>query len=106
MNPTPYELYIELDDLQSLWPEQSASANETVICCGFQAVEICWNLVTHALDDPRETSFRQKRIERYLDVITASMHAVSQMIDEPDEAPFDVIAEPLEGDGGTDYPSP
>ncbi|MET8506320.1 nuclear transport factor 2 family protein [Streptomyces sp. NPDC004787] len=83
MNPSPlspYDLYINFRKLKSLWPGPTAPTNNVVLSCGFQAVELCWRLVDHALEDGRQSADRAQRLERYTDMIVNGMRTVSQLM--------------------------
>lgn len=66
----PYEQYIELEALVRLWPEE---ADDTVLACGLQSIELLFSLLRDAVDDFRPPSLTGKRAERMVDLIAACL---------------------------------
>lgn len=81
VKPTPYDLYINIEGLRRLWPNNPIIPADLVVCCGFQAIELTWRLIDSAHEDRRPEADIPQRLERYVDLITSSLRTVAQSID-------------------------
>src|SRR4051812_37038650 len=111
--PTPYELYIRLADLEALWPRApEAQPGEVVLVCGFQAAELTLRLIDDALGDDRDVAFPEQRVKRYAEHLVSGVELVCDLLRSIPVAPLATrgsvaaraVGEPV-STGGTGSPS-
>ncbi|MEP7051120.1 MAG: nuclear transport factor 2 family protein [Pseudomonadota bacterium] len=79
--PTPYELYIRLAELEALWPRASeARPGELVLVCGFQAAELTLRLIEDALSDGRVVAFAEQRVKRYAEHLVGGVELTCELL--------------------------
>jgi hypothetical protein len=79
--PTPYELYIRLNQLTALWPEAPGRwAGEVVAACGFQAAELTLRLMEDALGDNRSAAFSEERVARYAEHLVRGVETTCHLL--------------------------
>jgi hypothetical protein len=79
--PTPYELYIRLNELTALWPRVPGRWDgEVVAACGFQAAELTLRLIDDALGDARAEAFPQQRIARYAEHLVDGVEITCRLL--------------------------
>src|SRR4051812_15463462 len=87
--PTPYELYIRLADLEALWPRApEAQPGELVLVCGFQAAELTLRLIDDALGDDRVAAFPEQRVKRYAEHLVSGVELVCDLLRNMPAAPL------------------
>lgn len=81
--PTPYELYIRLNQLTALWPEAPGRwLGEVVAVCGFQAAELTLRLMEDALGDARPEAFPEERVARYAEHLVKGVEITCRLLRE------------------------
>jgi hypothetical protein len=81
--PTPYELYIRLNQLTALWPEAPGRwMGEIVAVCGFQAAELTLRLMEDALGDGRPEAFPEERVSRYAEHLVKGVEITCRLLGE------------------------
>jgi hypothetical protein len=90
--PTPYELYIRLAELEALWPRgPEVQLGEVVLVCGFQAAELTLRLVDDALGDERVAAFAEQRVKRYVEHLVDGVELTCDLLQR---IPAQVLAAP------------
>jgi hypothetical protein len=83
VEPTPYELYIRLNQLTALWPEAPGRwVGEVVAACGFQAAELTLRLMEDALADGRAEAFPEERVARYAEHLVKGVEITCRLLRE------------------------
>jgi HEPN domain-containing protein len=105
IEPTPYELYIRLNQLTALWPEAPGRwVGEVVAACGFQAAELTLRLMEDALGDKRSEAFPEERVARYAEHLVKGVETTCCLLREVGAPPPAVCAS--RGESGTTVASP
>jgi hypothetical protein len=79
--PSPYELYIQLNPLVSAWPTGDDNwPGAIVAACGFQAAELTLRLIDDALGDVRPAAFREQRIARYVEHLVDGLELTCRLL--------------------------
>jgi hypothetical protein len=91
--PTPYELYIRLNQLTALWPETPGRwPGEVVAACGFQAAELTLRLMEDALGDRRPEAFPEERVARFAEHLIKGVEVSCRLLREVAAPPSPVRA--------------
>ena len=97
VEPTPYELYIRLNQLTALWPEVPGRwVGEVVAACGFQAAELTLRLMEDALGDGRAEAFPEERVARYGEHLVKGVEITCRLLREAGAPPPAVCASEAE----------